>query len=269
MNFPASGNPVSGVPSPGRSEKRWKRSRYGKQCWPNTARGLERAEPVRQRLVKLARFLELVNPDASDEQAVRAAEKLGLHRSDAVIRQFLANAGRLMLASRVEGDAITERDVATYYREHRDQFREPAVLDLRHVYIADGGSAGKRRAKRLLAAIRQERLSGAEAVRRGDLYLGGHHFRGRSLPRIAADLGGDVPARLAALPDGEWSAPIRSAYGWHLIHRTTIDPSRIRPLSDVRDKIRSVLQRQRQQSVVAENVAALRDQYDLVIGDEG
>lgn len=229
--------------------------------------GLEQSIPVSQRLVQLAHFLDLVDSRAGRSEAEQAARDLGLHASDPVIRQFLANAGELVLASRAEQGEIREQEILDFYREHEERFLEPAVIDLRHVYVADA-NAGERKARRILERIHSGALSADQAIESGDVFVGGHRFENLVQPRLAAVLGGDFADALRALPDGQWSGPVRSAYGWHLVFKRTVRPSRVTPLDAVRDRIQADLRRKQQHREVERQLVTLRNRYQVVVGNE-
>ena len=53
--------------------------------------------------------------------------------------------------------------------------------------------------------------------------------------RLQRDLG--LRADLTTLPEGAWSAPLESAYGWHLVRVERATPARERTLAEVRDAV--------------------------------
>jgi parvulin-like peptidyl-prolyl isomerase len=68
-----------------------------------------------------------------------------------------------------------------------------------------------------------------------------------------------------AAPEGEWSAPVRSAYGWHLVRveRRTAD-ERV-PLAAVRDQVRRAWSVEDAERTVATRIAALRAGYRVEV----
>lgn len=233
------------------------------------SQGLEQAEPVRQRLAKLGYFLNLVEADAREGYAVQAARAMGLHRSDPVIRNYLATVGEFVLANGSGNEAINEEVVAAYYRDHREQFRQPAVVRLSHVFVGDQDDEGRRRASALFDRVRERNLSFETAIALGDVFYGGHHFVSVTQRQLAGVLGGEFAGAVQDLPNGQWSGPVPSPFGWHLVHKSTVTPEQTLPLSAVRERIRETLRRERQQAVVARRVSALRDGYRVVIGEQG
>ena len=56
----------------------------------------------------------------------------------------------------------------------------------------------------------------------------------RRAPDIAGRFGEDFAQQLATLPEGQWSGPVSSAYGEHLVFMENRTPSQLPPLAAVR-----------------------------------
>jgi hypothetical protein len=233
------------------------------------AAGLDQSDVVRQRLVKLARFLDLVGVEASDTAAMEAARDLGLQRSDPVIRHYLANTAELVLENRTGSEAIDDEAVIAYYADHEEELRQAAVLALSHIFVADESENGRRRAQQILAAVGERELSENAAIALGNVFYGGHVFANRSTRQLAGMFGDAFAQSLKTLADGRWSGPVRSAYGWHIVYKQTLIPAHVPELALVSDTIRKRLERDRKRAELDRQVSALRDHYRIVVGGRG
>lgn len=226
--------------------------------------GLDRTAAVEQRLLKLGRFLDLVAPEAGDAEAVAAARELNLHRTDPVIRRYLENSAEVLLAAGVKEAEISADAIEDYYRRHRERFTVPRKLRLSHVYIGDTGEEGRSRAERLARQIEEEALSVSEAIALGDPFYGGHSLGLRTRRQLAAAMGSRFADEVWELPLRDWTSPISSAYGLHVVLVEAEEPERLQPLEAVREEIVAELVREHQQRQVEQRVAELRNNYRIV-----
>jgi len=69
------------------------------------------------------------------------------------------------------------------------------------------------------------------------------------------------------LADGatdQWTGPIRSAYGWHLVYITDALPARQQPLDEVRERVGADLTLSKRQSANSRYYQDLLSNYDVV-----
>ena len=173
-------------------------------------------EPVRRRLVQLARLLELA-PLEDEPALAREARRLGFQENDPVIRRHLIETMRLALASPTRGEEVGPVRLRSYVDEHPERFAEPARVRLTHVYLSrDRHPQVEEDAARLLARLDGGGIAPAEGPALGDPFV-----RGASLDLTADALdrtfGSGFAARLESLPIARWSGPIASAYGLHAV----------------------------------------------------
>jgi hypothetical protein len=219
------------------------------------ALGLHEVDPVvRQRLLLNMRFLEGAadtegtaeppHPGAGDpeeEEALLArALELGMDRSDTVVRRRLVDRVQAIVRGAVRARPVDEAALEAHYRETLEQWREPALLDLTHVYLSRDrrGEATRRDAEALLARLRDGPVDVEPAITLGDPFLAGHRLRGASPNRLIARLGPDFAAAVAeARPGSGWIGPIGSAFGQHLVWIHDRVDSRIPPLAEIRQRV--------------------------------
>ena len=74
----------------------------------------------------------------------------------------------------------------------------------------------------------------------------------------------DMSQRLFEAPIGQWSGPLRSGYGWHLVYITNRRPPQQPSLEEVRERVLADYLTERRAAMNAGNFRKLRDRYTIV-----
>lgn len=229
------------------------------------ARHFDELPVVKDRLIKLATFLELRPTIASADERLRAALAMGLDRSDLLVRRYMVGAARERLATEVAGPAPKRSEVEAYYRANPELFTLPAAMRLRHVYVGGQGADARARAEALVRDLRESGREVATAIRLGDAFYGGHELPLLDATHIGGRFGVEFAEAVAALVPGAWSDPIRSAYGYHLVWKDEQVSARRLPIEEVESKIAVELSRRRDEAALREAIASLRAHYRVVV----
>jgi peptidyl-prolyl cis-trans isomerase C len=219
---------------------------------------------VRTRLAQLASF---VGESGGEEELVHDARRLGLDKSDLVVRRYLVQTMRLIAGRPGRGDTVTEADLAAWFEAHRDQYRQPARIDLTHVYL----SRDRRRATlaadaaALLARLRAGRVPPGRAKGLGDPFIRGCELTANSPGDLDRTFGPGFADAVAGLPVGVWSGPIPSAYGLHLVWVRRRAPATTPPLAAVRNQVVQALLEERRQARIRKRLDEWRRRYVVVV----
>jgi hypothetical protein len=172
-------------------------------------RDLDRLPIVRERLVKLADFLELTDPDASESERLRAARAMGLDRSDPVIRRVLVEAAREQLATEVnvEPPSLEELEAQVPAWEIRR-------VRISHAFVGFGERA---RSQALVESLLADPPDLEDAIARGDVFYGGHHLPPLSHREVAARFGESFADAVMIEGAGAVPTPVSSSYGHHAV----------------------------------------------------
>lgn len=234
------------------------------------ALGLLEIDPVvRQRLVLNMRFLEGASQASEDELVARAIE-LGMDRSDAVVQRRLIDRVQAIVRAGVRAEPPDSATLAAHYAEMAERWREPALLDLSHVYLSHDkrGDATRVDAQALRTQIQAESLSLEEAIRAGDPFLAGHRLRGASPSRIVARLGPDFADGVASAPVESWIGPIESAFGLHLVWIHDRKPSRIPELAEIEKRVLEDWIERESRDALREHIERRRELVEVRIIDD-
>ncbi len=177
-----------------------------------------------------------------EEILSREAVKLGLDQNDTVIRRRLQQKMEFLAEDFAAGAEPTDAELADYLAKHPDQFAEEQRFSFRQVFL----SAEKRGdqlevdAATLLADL-QQRGAEADLSTLGDSFLLPREFNNEPQRDVTSQFGGEFAVELAKLKPGQWSGPIHSGYGAHLVFITRRSEGRLPALEEVRDQVKREL----------------------------
>jgi hypothetical protein len=199
----------------------------------------------------------LVNHFVLDEIYVREARALGLDQNDEIIRQRLRQKMEFL-----QGDAVVLSEPAddvldAFLHEQAARFREPARYSFTQVFVNADGDAS---VVESTLAQQKARMAAGDAPQ-GDRSLLPRQFDRASSFDIDRVLGDGFAAQLDALPQGAWAGPVRSGLGLHFVFVQDRQAGRLPALSEIRDKVLAEWRYQRQQALMREHEAALRQRY--------
>jgi hypothetical protein len=185
----------------------------------------------------------------------------GLDREDEVVRRRVAQ----RMASLNEGMAAAvpqDAELQAWLRTHPAAYRIAPRYTLQQVYFDP-----RRRGARLQGDIDAARalLAHDADASPGDATLLPAEVDDTAAEDLAALFGSAFVHALGRAPLGEWSGPIASGYGMHLVRVEARTPARMPPLAEVRDDVERDWLRDRTQRADHAYLAALRKHYTVDI----
>ena len=222
--------------------------------------GLDRDNRVvRERLVAVMRMLG-DDPRQDDETLYREALAMRLDRKDVVVRRHLVQLMTLLLKRSAPAEAVTEADLDELLARDADRYRLAGQVTLTQVYLdpARRGGSLDRDARRILAALRSGTVARDEAAALGDPFLLGTRLVKRSQAELPRFFGERFAAAVADAPVGEWSGPLRSSYGVHLVLVEDRAAGRMPPASQVRNQLIGRLLEERAEAALRAKLADMR-----------
>lgn len=212
--------------------------------------GLDRSDPVvRSRLVQNMRF---AGDSGEADGLFDHALALGMDRQDYVVRQRLIERMGMLLQS---GVRLDDADVRAYVAAHAQTYAQPAVYETEQRYFSGDLRADARHDAE--AALARLRAGDSEA---GDPFLLGPRFDG-SATQLTRRLGASLASAIVAAPVGEWTGPVQSAWGWHLLRVLRAKPGAPPVYADVKRQAYYALLEKRQKQALREGLQQLRARY--------
>jgi hypothetical protein len=163
----------------------------------------------------------LVDDYVRQEALYREALRMEMDQGDPVIQERLVQKMEFLLEN-LAAEAInpTDRQLADFYEEHKQNYELDAVYTFTHIFF-DAQQAGmedaRLRAEALLAVA--EDITYEESAEYGDRFPFLQNYEERTRDFVSNNFSADFVAALDVLMPGvaTWQGPISSRYGYHLV----------------------------------------------------
>ena len=197
----------------------------------------------------------------------REARALGLEDNDVIVRRRLAQKLTFLVEDTLRRADPAEAELHQFYEAHAQRFRSDAHVSFKHIYFSRERRADARAdATDALRLLREEGGS-LPTGELGDRLLVEPEFHDESEQSISGAFGTNFARAVFSLEPGAWSGPIESGYGLHLVRVSALQQARLRPLSDVRERVAQEWRREQEKSAKERYLAELRRKYPLVVDD--
>jgi hypothetical protein len=173
----------------------------------------------------------LIDDFIREEVLVREAFALGLNRNDTVIRKRLRQKMVFLASAAVAASTPSEDVLRVHYAETKDDFYVEGRLALTQVFLgAEPGDASVQAIRRSLDDGESPATLGVGTLMPTSLPLS-------SPSTIDNTFGRGFNYALLDLEIGNWSEPLRSGYGYHLIRVDQIMPGQVPDFDTVKDSV--------------------------------
>jgi len=229
------------------------------------ALGWHRTDPVVQmRLVRNMRFVS-DDPEAAADLLLDQAYALEMDRSDLVVRRRLAERMRLAITASLAGQEPPEVALREILARDAERLRRPALVHLSHVFLSRDrrGETLADDAAAKLAELRRRSVPPEAAAEHGDPFLVPARLPLSSERALAARLGPEFARAVMAAPEGDWSGPVPSAYGLHLVWVQRRMPARDPDLEEVRRELVATWRAEQEAQLLRDALARLRSAAGL------
>lgn len=193
---------------------------------------------IHQRMPTVAELDGMIEESVREEVYSREAIAMGLDQEDTIIRRRLMTKLQFISEDTTPIAEPTDAQLQAYLDVHAADFRLESRYSLTHVYL-DPQRHGPRLdadAQALLAQLRRD--GPAVAGKLGDPFLLELQLDDVAASELSRQFGGEFELALRTLPIGEWSGPVPSSFGTHLILVRGREAERTARLDDVRDDVR-------------------------------
>ncbi|MGD8414786.1 MAG: peptidylprolyl isomerase [Candidatus Latescibacterota bacterium] len=207
----------------------------------------------------------LIDDYVLDEILNREARALRLDEDDIVVRRRLREKLETMVADSADVPIPTDKQLETYLKSHPSRFRLDATISFEQIFFNEEirGAAAVADASSALTSLRDGLVADPRDL--GDGIPLPYELEASSSWEITSMLGADFAAQLASLSVGEWSGPIRSELGLHLVRINELRPGRDPSLDEVRDLVAREWTADQRRSQKEQFFDSIVDRYDVVI----
>ena len=160
----------------------------------------------------------LVEDYVAEEVYYREAVAMGLDQDDTVIRRRLRQKMEFISEDIANSVEPSEAQLHEYLAQNAGKFARPADISFRQVYLnaERRGDSVRADAEKLLAELQSGR-GPADPAEAGDPTLLPAAMEAASPQAIANVFGAEFTRQVDDAPVGQWSGPIESAFGFHLV----------------------------------------------------
>jgi hypothetical protein len=179
----------------------------------------------------------LIDEQVREEVATREAVAMGLDRDDTIIRRRLRQKMEFLTEDAVDQAPPTDAELQGWLEEHAAAFGGGTQVALRlvHVSTEKRGASARTAAEKLLARLRARPEANADEL--GDASMLPREFPIGALSEVSRVFGSEFAAKVEAAEPGQWSGPIESPYGLHLVLVLERTAGALPALADVRRRV--------------------------------
>lgn len=192
-----------------------------------------------------------------DELLYREGLRLALDRYDAIVRARIIQKVRA-LAEEAGAQPATDDGLRRYFAREGRRWRRSATADYEHVFLR--GVCGEK-ARRLRARAARE----ANPAGMGGPFPLPRRGRGQTEAAVAAQLGAVVAHAVFETPLRQWSEPVASAYGCHLVRVVARTAERDARFEEVRPEVALAYEADRRARAMKAYVERLRRAYTVSV----
>jgi hypothetical protein len=160
----------------------------------------------------------LIDDYVMEEIATREGAGMGLDRDDTIIRRRLRQKLEFLLVEEAGSAPPTDADLQAWLDRHPDTFRVDPRVAFRQVYLSPihRGTSLKADAEKLLVKLRAAGPEGA-IERLGDATMLPAEQPLQPLREVARTFGEDFAQDLLKIEAAQWTGPVESPFGLHLV----------------------------------------------------
>ena len=218
-------------------------------------------ERIRMRQPTQEELDAMVESHVREEIFYREAMAMGLDQNDPMVRRRMRMKLEFMLED-LSGQDAGDDVLSEFLKRNPERFRDETQVSFRQVYLdPDRRPNLENDAGRLLSRLND----GNDPEALGDRTLAPRTYQLAPQSEVARDFGDEFAREIASLPAGEWSGPVYSPFGAHLVKIDARIDDRLPVLAEIRDEVlREYLAEKRGQQ---KNLAyeKLREGYEVTV----
>jgi len=206
----------------------------------------------------------LIDDYVAEEVYYREAVAMGLDQDDTVIRRRLRQKMEFISEDIANSVEPADAQLQEFLAQNAGKFAQPAELSFRQVYLSAErrGEAALADAEKLLAELQAGR-GPADPAEAGDATLLPAAMEAASPQAIANAFGEEFARRVDEAPVGQWSGPIESVFGVHLVKVDERVAAKAPTLGEIRPIVLREWQAEHRGRQNESFLEALREKYEV------
>ncbi len=167
-----------------------------------------------------------------EEVLYREATAIGLDKDDTIIRRRLKQKMEFLVDDFSAAEP-TDEELQQFLDADPDRFQTDARISFEQVYFIDSSMEA---ADAMLVALQKDEPVKTDNALASGLLPG--HFEDASEASITSQFGASFKDNLFALEPGQWTGPVESPFGLHLIRIDRIIEARVPALAEIRSVVK-------------------------------
>jgi hypothetical protein len=205
----------------------------------------------------------LIDDHLAEEVLYREALKLGLNRDDVVIRRRMRQKMEFLLQDSLAADRPDDSELRAYLEENQDRYRDADRLTFKQVFLGANASTHQVAEWRALTETLEGAPQSLQAMAQPSLLPEGmERVESAAIARLFGERFGRA---LFDAPSGQWSGPVESAYGWHLVWVESRSTGDAPAFEEVRPQIERDVMYEKRKKAETELIERLKQKYEIVV----
>jgi len=205
----------------------------------------------------------LVDAYVRDEILYREGLALGLDRDDAQIKRRVRQKFEVIAEEQGASEAPSDVDLNGYMTKNASRFTLPATVSFEQIFFDNVETPAD--VERAFAAARVAVARGADPSKLGQTSLLPNRVENTAQDLVARDFGAGFAQQIETAPLGQWSGPIASRFGAHLVRVTARTPAALPQLDRIRQVVAREWENERRANSRSDSYQKLRERYTVVI----
>jgi len=210
----------------------------------------------------------LIDDYIREEIYYREALAMGLDRDDTIIRRRLRQKMEFFTDDLLAAIDPGEDELRGYLANNLEKFRVASRVSFEHIYLNSDrrGVESASDAESLLERLQQGE-AGQDVSTLGDSLPLPREYSNAPIDRVGSRFGGEFAARLVELPVGQWTGPVESGFGLHLVFISEREDGEVPPFEDVREIVEREWRAEEREVAKESFYQTLRQRYSVVVED--
>ena len=214
-----------------------------------------------------AELAHLVENRVQEEVLYREGLLLGLDKDDTIVKRRIAQKMQFLAEDVAAAREPASDELRDWYRQHDEQFAQPARYSFRHLYFSSDhrGANTQADAERALVKLLGQPEDTALAETLADPFMFQDYYRDRAPEFLGKELGPNFALAIAQLTPGSWQGPVESGFGWHLVFVDTVIPGRVPDFEEVAPDVKTAWLNAQKASAWEVAYKKMRAQYIVLL----
>lgn len=216
----------------------------------------------RRRAPSLEELQAMIDTSVREDILVTEALNLAMDHQDTVIRRRLVQKMTFFVESAARSENLEDGVLISHFDSNKDAYTRAPQLAFEQIFLGDAAQMPE------IQSTFDALISGESFEHLGVPSMLPTRTSLSSARTIDGSFGSGFFAALTPLEHGEWSGPIQSGFGMHIVRITAKQPATVPDFADVRDQVEASLRNEQMHNLMDEMYARMRADYVIETPNE-